>query len=345
MFKRSLSKQVLSETVAAPGQHCFYASLHALLLRQGVYTDEADLYFLCNGLSISYKGNFDHFGLRPMSDLLAQWSANTQVEVKHVTLMQNKELQDGESDKRNDFLILQDWSIALANGKSILLHLQSDHLDFHPVYQSNPGKGHVIQLYGLDMRQDVAYVSDHFLLEESGNVLSYSGKTNLALLLEGIEEYAYLNGDPAEEISMRQVIQACDRHLEQFLQESWSAYAVLFCDLDRLLLMNDEEFRQSCDTLYYQLRIESLMHLLQYTEQFIGRYQGLMSNEHGAYQLREDIYELRQLWKRHLLQLYKIGLRTNRDKLPDYIQHSLRLLADLKALLERMKTMVTHIHL
>lgn len=338
MFKRSLSKQVLPETVGAPGQHCFYASLHALLLRQGVYTDEADLYFLCNGLSISYKGNFDSFGLRPMADLLSQWSANTQVEVKHVTI-------DPALSKRNDFLILQDWSNALENGKSILLHLQSHCLNFHPVYQNNPSKGHVIQLYGLDMKQDEAYVSDHFLLEESGHVLSYNGKTNLTLLLEGITEYAYLNSDPAEELSVQQVIQACDRHLEQFLQESWSAYAVLFCDLDRLLEMEDESFRQSCDTLYYQLRIESLMHLLQYTEQFMSRYEGLMGSEHGTYQLREDIHELRQTWKRHLLQLYKIGLRVNREKVTDYIQHSLRLLAELKTLLERMRMTVYQIRL
>lgn len=203
----------------------------------------------------------------------------------------------------------------------------------------------MIQLYGLDMKQDEAYVSDHFLLEESGHVLSYNGKTNLTLLLEGITEYAYLNSDPAEELSVQQVIQACDRHLEQFLQESWSAYAVLFCDLDRLLEMEDESFRQSCDTLYYQLRIESLMHLLQYTEQFMSRYEGLMGSEHGAYQLREDIHELRQTWKRHLLQLYKIGLRVNREKVTDYIQHSLRLLAELKTLLERMRMTVYQIRL
>ncbi|MDN4616889.1 BtrH N-terminal domain-containing protein [Paenibacillus sp. PsM32] len=338
MFKRSLAKQVLPETVGAPGQHCFYASLHALLLRQGVYTDEADLYFLCNGLSISYKGNFDSFGLRPMADLLSQWSTNTQVEVKHVTI-------DPSLSKRNDFLILQDWSNALENGKSILLHLQSHCLNFHPVYQNNPSKGHVIQLYGLDMKQDEAYVSDHFLLEESGHVLSYSGKTNLTLLLEGISEYAYLNGNPAEELSVKKVIQACDLHLEQFLQESWSAYAVLFCDLDRLLDMDDEQFRANCDTLYYQLRIESLMHLLQYTEQFISRYEGLMGGEHYTDLLRSDLYELRQTWKRHLLQLYKIGLRVNRDKLPEYIQHSLRLLAELKAVLERMRMTVHQVRL
>ncbi|WP_046215533.1 BtrH N-terminal domain-containing protein [Paenibacillus wulumuqiensis] len=304
--------------------HCYYGAKRAMLKQRNIHMDETDVYFLSNGISFGYNGDIHTFGLRPIREMLAEWISHTGIELVCI---------DTESVQQDQADILQEWHRVLSLGNTVLLHVKTENLVYNPLYTDNPGKTHMVQLYGLHPQENLAYVGDHFLLDSSGAVLGYSGSTSLSELLEGTVEYAYMNNEEKITMEEQQIVSICADHLTEFLngedhgsQGAWgiAAYRRLIRDMEEVALLDGEAFTEACDTIYYHLRIESLSHLMRYTDHFIGKYQHLLGDQGPL--LQQEITALNQDTKRHLLQLYKMGLQKSSHRMAAYIQRSTELM-------------------
>ncbi|ANF96234.1 BtrH N-terminal domain-containing protein [Paenibacillus bovis] len=304
--------------------HCYYGAKRAMLQQCNIHLDETDVYFLSNGISFNYKGDIHTFGLRPIREMLEEWISHTGIELAYV---------DTEQKQQEQTVMLQEWHDVLSRGNTLLLHVKTENLVYNPLYTENPGKTHMIQLYGLHPQENIAYVGDHFLLDSSGAVLGYSGPSSLSELLEGTVEYAYMDHTGEAAMDEQQILSICTAHLDEFLNGqdhgsagAWgiAAYRRLVHDMKMMSLLEGEAFAEACDTVYYHLRIESLSHLMRYTDHFIQKYQHRLGEQ--AEQLQNEITALNQDTKRHLLQLYKMGLQNSPHKMESYIQRSTELL-------------------
>ncbi|WP_017811277.1 MULTISPECIES: BtrH N-terminal domain-containing protein [Paenibacillus] len=304
--------------------HCYYGAKQAMLEQCSIHMDETDIYFLSNGISFNYAGDIHTFGLRPIREMLQEWITHTGIALAYT---------DTTQEQQEHHAMLQEWHDVLSRGNTLLLHVKTENLVYNPLYTDNPGKTHMIQLYGLHSQENIAYVGDHFLLDSSGSVLGYSGPTSLSDLLEGTVEYAYMNHTGDAVMDEQQIIAVCTAHLDEFLNGqdqgtagAWgiAAYRRLVRDMEQMSLLEGEAFAEACDTVYYHLRIESLSHLMRYTDHFIRKYRDKLGIP--GEQLQAEITALNQDTKRHLLQLYKMGLQNSPHKMDAYIQRSTELL-------------------
>ncbi|WP_411349491.1 BtrH N-terminal domain-containing protein [Paenibacillus sp. WLX2291] len=318
--------------------HCFYGAMRAMLNQQGSQLEETDIYFLCNGPSLRYRGGsqYDTFGLRPIVEMLQEWSEHTGIGISYTSV---------EPEQRDQAEILREWYDVLSSGKTLLLHVETANLVYNQLFTESPGKGHIIQLYGLQPSDNIAHIADHFLLDQAGQVLGYNGTIPLHELLEGVIEYGYLQSEQGIDVTPQTVLSAAAIHIEEFLNGGLNsdgyttgiaAYGQLNAELASLRELDDVQFEETCGVVYYHLRIESLMHLLRYTSQFAERYRSLLGD--NAAELVNDLQQVQEQARRQLMKLYKMGARRDRSKLDAYMDSNIELLETMALKLEALVT-------
>ncbi|MEW4368885.1 BtrH N-terminal domain-containing protein [Paenibacillus kandeliae] len=310
--------------------HCFYGALQAVMKQQQIQLEETDIYYLCNGPSIAYAGGnqYDTFGLDPMIRMLQEWNDHTGVDISYTRV---------DQDNRDHAAIVQEWYEVLSSGKTLLLHADTGSLNYNELLSASPGGGHVVQLYGLQPSEDIAYIIDHFLLDKAGKVLGYNGTVRISDLLEGLVEYGSIQSTPGTKIPPEQILSAAITHLEEFLSggidehgqaHGIAAYRLLNTEMMNLSELDDEAFEEACGIIYYHLRVESLVHLLRYSTQLAVQHEALLGAE--APKLIRQIEQLQDHAQRLMMKLYKIGVRHNRSKLQAWTDSNRELLEHME---------------
>ncbi|WP_322903354.1 BtrH N-terminal domain-containing protein [Paenibacillus campi] len=325
--------QIMEDRVVI--NHCFYGVVRGMLNQKGMTLEESDIYMLCNGPFIAYNGQYDTFGQCPMVHMLKELEAHTGIGVHYKVV---------DLSARDRVAILQDWYEVLDSGQTLLLHMETSNLIYNQLYVESPGKGHVVQLYGLHAEQNTAHIADYYLLDKAGQVLGYNGTIPLSELLDGVVEYAYMSGETEHTVQPEQLMSACAEHVAEFLAGSidadgsangMAAYRYLNTQLASMQELDDAAFEATCALIYYHLRIESWMHLLRYTTQFVTDHEGLLGADGAS--LRSGMEGVQQMARRQLMMLYKMGIRRDRAALDRYLANNERMLDEFEMQLKKLQ--------
>lgn len=309
-----------------PGTHCLFGSIrNALASSYGYSISEAELYFMCDGLNVEYDPAHRPFWVgRSGEVMLQQFALHGPARLRYDFRI------DGEERKRE---LLRDLRQTLVSGHLALLFVNSSCLGFHKVYLENPGRQHVIILYGLDESNDTAYVGDSFLLDDGGTVLTYNGPTPLQKLLQGVYGAAFMDGLHTDASRKESVTGLAAERIRRFIsgkalkagvEHGHSAYMTLFDDLEQSVHADDSSFTERCKEAYYCLRIGGILHQLLYMKQFAEQYprEFAASDKDWPALLEEE----ETLWKKRLWQLYKLGLQRRKEGWPLFLEQTKELM-------------------
>ncbi len=325
--------QVMDDRVVI--NHCFYGVVRGMLNQKGMTLEESDIYMLCNGTYMAYNGQYDTFGQCPMVHMLKEMENHTDIGVHYKIV---------DLAARDRAAILRDWYEVLNSGQTLLLHMETSNLIYNQLYVESPGKGHVVQLYGLHAEENTAYIADFFLLDKAGKVLGYNGTIPLSELLDGVVEYAFLSGETESAVQTEQLMRACSEHAAEFLAggvnaqgdaTGMAAYRRLNAQLASMHELDDAAFEATCALIYYHLRIESLMHMLRYTTQFVTDHEQQLGAEGAS--IRSGMEQVQDTARRQLMMLYKMGIRRDRASLDRYLDGNARMLDEYEVQLRKLQ--------
>ncbi|MGF7034400.1 hypothetical protein J2T17_005351 [Paenibacillus mucilaginosus] len=336
-----------------PGTHCLFASVRTICEALGQTVTETELYFRCGGMLVEHSSAQPYRIGRPGEAMMEELAKHGDGPLTYT--FEPEELQEAR--------LLPAVEEALVRGEPVLLFVHSGCLDCcHEVYRDHPSRPHVICLYGLDRAADTAYIGDSFLLDMSGQALTYQGPVPLRRLLGGIYGAGFAGRTPsagrsetvlpgagretaAGEDSARTAAGAlaaagrrpADRagslrlaasRIREYLEapvpipasapgealrySGEAAYLRFFEVLREAAELPDAEFAQTCREVYYSLRIGGVMHMLLYLKGLVCEHPEAFA-ETGKEWIR-DLEEEELNWRKYLLQLYKIGLKLQKEQ-------------------------------
>lgn len=316
-----------------PGINCLYASLANMAQVEAWPLSECDLYFIADGVNVAYKPEMRPFYIGSEAEQLL------------TGLQQYLPIRYKPTDGNSSWI--DEMEQLLKQERMLLLYVDSRALTYHSIYQENMGREHFIVAYGADREKDALYVGDSFLLDYSGEALTYSGEASLTDIVQGVYGYAWIE----EGVSLPWTKQALMRQalatLDQFVQSSevygaspvhkgLAAYRRWFADMVRLEQVDRNSFTETLKNIYYQFRIGSMIHHLDYCAMFVREYAHWLP-EDAARNLSRWLTDARADWKKHGLMLYKTAIQHNTRKLAYIAEESGRMLdqheAQLRAFL------------
>ncbi|QWU13149.1 Butirosin biosynthesis protein H, N-terminal [Paenibacillus sophorae] len=320
-----------------PGDHCLFASLRNMLKSGfGIDMPEADIYFCCDGMNVEYHPDERPFWLGLSGDaMLRHFDADGPVRLRYSFDM------DHWPGKRQ---LLDEIAAELAAGRPVMLFAHSGCLTYHSIYRDNVSRPHVVFVYGMDPSAGVFHIGDSFLLDYSGTVHSYQGSASMNDLLEGLYGISFMAASQPvysrDDHDWKHVLQ---KRIASFLDDGrqaeggsvrgLQAYYAFIDRLENAAGMDAEPFANICKEVYYCLRIGSIMHQWTYFMQIVQEYP--QQFRHGMEHWTEMLEDEHSKWKKHLLQIYKTGLRGDRARWSSILHQGRLLLDRLRDLLNR----------
>ncbi|WP_426446085.1 hypothetical protein ACP26L_21070 [Paenibacillus sp. S-38] len=339
------------------GTHCLFASLRSIYEALGESVTETELYFRCGGMLVEHSSAQPYRIGRSGEAMMEELAKHAGRPLTYT--FKPDELQEGR--------LLPALEQALLRGEPVLLFVHSGCLDrCHEVYRENPSRPHVICLNGLDRTAGSAYIIDSFLLDMSGQALTYQGPVPLRRLLGGIYGAGFVGKSPYagrsgavspgagrgriaaagddsartaagalgaaarrsadQEEGLRLAASRIREYLEspahatvpaQAPDEALgysgeAAYLRFFEALQETAELPDPAFAETCREVYYGLRIGGVMHMLLYLQELVSEHPEAFP-ETGKEWIRE-LEEEQLCWRKYLLQLYKIGLKLQKEQ-------------------------------
>ncbi|MEC0182624.1 hypothetical protein P4H61_14165 [Paenibacillus peoriae] len=334
---------------ALPGKHCVYSSLRTSLRRYGVNMAESELFMLCGSMCAEYSGDLKRFGPEKYPEQLQEMAASGGPVIRVEPWIA------GVNDET-------DLLRVLTSGYGTMLHTSSTALTYHDVYVKNYPRGHVIELCGLDLGERTAQVNDSFLLDSSGQAMTYVGPARLDDLMQGIIEYAWLVEQPVR-LSPGELHAACAYHIRQYVtghEAVWrgvlspdesanqtgkaatgkhvkrgdAGYRAFVDDFRLLAEMEDQDFRAYCHEIYYNLRLGSALHLTDYTADYCLLHQASLGpHTQHVIELAQSLYAD---WHKLNLYIYKTGLQLRKQRIPEIRERALSLIERQRHMLEEL---------
>ncbi|ANY70213.1 hypothetical protein BBD42_29680 [Paenibacillus sp. BIHB 4019] len=298
------------------GLHCLFSGLYHILERErpeaAAESDEADIYFETNGLNLEYYGDLNRVWLASQQDIVERF-AQTYGLKPHASF--EVELNPGAALLRLREAVLQ--------GRMPLLFIRTTSLDYHEVFRDGEERNHLVLLLGWDDGSDSVLIGDSSFLDQAGHVTTYEGVLTVDALQKGLWGYAWFETDKERKPSsgserfnaVLQNIRSFNQGLElpgQRYQGSL-AYRIYVRDYAKLPALDAPAFSAVCRNVYYCFRVGGMLHQLEYLSAYIGRYEGRWPQE--GQELLYRVEGLREKWRKALMQLYKVGLSVQRDKI------------------------------
>ncbi|SFF39683.1 hypothetical protein SAMN04487969_13335 [Paenibacillus algorifonticola] len=310
------------------GLHCLFSGLYHILERErpeaAAESDEADIYFETNGLNLEYYGDLNRVWLASQEDIVDRFAQTYGLEL-HASF-------EAELDPDAALLRLRE---AVLQGRMPLLFVRTTSLDYHEVFRDGEERNHLVLLLSWDDGGDSIRIGDTSFLDKAGHITTYEGVLTVDALRRGLWGYAWFQADAEQNplsglgrfTAALQNIRSFNQGLElpeQRYQGSL-AYRMYVRDYAKLPALDALAFSAVCRNVYYCFRVGGMLHQLDYLAAYIGRYKGRWPQE--GQELLHRVEGLREQWRKALMQLYKVGLSVQRDKI-GLVQERFALLLD-----------------
>ncbi|EFM12343.1 hypothetical protein PaecuDRAFT_1023 [Paenibacillus curdlanolyticus YK9] len=326
---------VIPQMTVQPGSHCLFASIRTMLAAgYDVNLSEAEIYFRCDGMNVEYHPTTNPYWLGRSGDEMLRhmnWDGPARMQYS---------FEAGAWSDQGQFIA--DIKDELAAGRPVILFALSGFLTYHAIYRDNPSRPHVVVLYGIDEANDTVELIDSFLLEYSGEAHTYQGSASLSDVMKGLYGVGFLSGlkssFSSEEHDFMSVLH---ERINRFLTAQSSpdgssrhglqAYYGFVEGLEKAAELDADSFTNVCKEAYYCLRIGSVMHQWSYFMELVQEFPDAFRLGPDAWLKRFEAEHLD--WKKHLLNIYKFGLRSNRSGWPALLNQTRQLLDRQQSLL------------
>ena len=166
----------------------------------------------------------------------------------------------------------------------------------------------------------------------TNNIIQYKGPTEISNISNGIwgfGVYDFNNQCNIDEQTLLHIV--CER-LEKFNNGTSTnkgyagstAYRKYIEDFKTLKELDASEFQNTISQMYYDLRIDSILHLLSYTSNFIIHHSDVFGDR--VAELNQGAEYLYNRWKRISFKLLKLGITNNKKGIDNIINNSRELL-------------------
>lgn len=298
-----------------PGLHCLFSGMYHILELErpeaAAASDEAEIYFETNGLNLEYHGDLNRVWLASQQDI-AQRLADTY----------GLKLQASFAVERDPDPALQLLRQAVLQGRLPLLFVRTTALDYHEVFRDGKERNHIVLLLGWDDSSGTVRIGDTSFLNHGGHVMTYEGQLTIEALRLGLWGYAWFEACADRQVyADRERRRAALRNIEAYVQglelpgeryQGRLAYRMYVRALDQLPALEDTAFSAVCRNVYYCYRVGGMLHQLDYLTIFLERNRWSLTQDNQ--ELVSQLDGLKAQWRKTLMQLYKIGLTVQREK-------------------------------
>lgn len=322
-------KHVISEINFYNGRHCLFSSIYSICKSKGLPYSETDIFFICNGLEIRYGTSMNFFWQFPFEKFLKSFGSKCLADEIYFL-----DMKAGTWDSIFE---------AIKADKVVILNIYSNYL---PYIDSSFGDSfkHMVLLYGFDIEMQEAYIIDLYSIDPSGKVLTYNGKVKLSNIMEGTFGCAWFNAKTFRILSRDDIIEIANTNLNFYISDSVpdidgnytgiQALRKYFEDISSITELNDNEFKKMILRIYQELRLESIINLIDYIKDYIN--ENLDCSNKAVSKILIGLDENYKLWKKVLLYLYKIGIRVQREQITKLIYEAMQAIDLFEKLLKEV---------
>ncbi|SCY70985.1 BtrH N-terminal domain-containing protein [Alkaliphilus peptidifermentans] len=313
-------KHIIPQVKITKGVHCYYSSIFNIMDYNGIDLSEAELFMILGGFTIRYFSNFRRLDTTVHEEITTDFAKKLSTSINFI---------DGQ-DKSKAFEEIYE---SISNNNLVLLAIQNKYLDYNRVYQESEDYLHYILMYGYDIEAGLAYIADTFMLDHSGNALTYSGTMALDNIEKGIGAYACFNLRGKKLITKEDFFDQFITRFETFLKHQSDetdksiylgnqAIGKYIENIFPTEAMDKETFEKSCLDAIYNLKFGVMLHLMEYLIHILKKYSSMWNESEDL------IYELRLLkldWHKYFIYLLKVAYSGRREKAAETIKMGLEI--------------------
>ncbi|WP_368936674.1 hypothetical protein [Bacillus sp. SH8-8] len=155
------------------GITCYFAAVKDIMTyhnTNSVTITESEIYLLLNGSNIKYCENTNFFGY--------------DFEDPENLILLNDHLKYISGHEKNIVEIIEEY---IKKGNPLICFVESNYLQYHPIFSESNNDVHAIILYGIDQIKDKCYVLDSHIRIDPYKTETFIGEYSLSNILRGLQ--------------------------------------------------------------------------------------------------------------------------------------------------------------
>jgi hypothetical protein len=294
---------------------CIYSCLKTILHYKKKDFSEIDLFLMSKPLCFYYESVDDKIDPQNIGETNFKFDDY----LSNITLFKSNIIN---FDSIDDFC--QKTYDALRNNNPILLYLFTDQLRYHKLFSNDLRRIHCILLYGLDIRNNVAYIADPFIKLYSGEIHQYSGPIPISSFIDNLLTTAWIDLSDFQAVSDDQLINEIRKSIFDYLSGCKTADGTYigisalkeYCDNLKYLIFleNDDYFLKKCINISYTF---ALMYPIAFCD-FLSEY--FVKNRLGSFSTIQKLKNIVEQWENLRLVLLKVGITKNKEMIGDIVK-------------------------
>ena len=306
-------RYIIEDYRADLGKMCLYSSIRNILSHQKLDVSEGDAFFLADGLNMVYHSDTNSIG-NAMSSIVKLREYNLfDVDFSYI--------DKTEGDFWDNVLKV------LTKNNIVLLMANTKEFKFHDVYVVRKENFvHAILLYGIDTDNDIAFIGDVNIREDSGGITNYQGPTSLKVIKESSYGFCCI-GVKKDVILDRKdilkcVIKGLERYLKGGINEDNTSYGVQAVkeyvdNFEKVMILDDSAFEQACFKIHYSITVHSVNLGLDYMIDFLNS--DIKLKDDYYHELVSSLQVTKREWTKAALLILKIGKMHKKDRINEAI--------------------------
>jgi hypothetical protein len=318
---------VLENFNVIPGNIYLFSTIHNMMIYNEYRLSGADIFFLCNGLDISYESDLNYIGYIHPEELILHLVKDGVIKT-HAFFDQNHEELFGRS---SEVLLKYNPVLLFLNTQKLAYHKKG-----HP--ESNLDFGlarlHTVALYGINLEKDIVYIGDSFLQDMHGRVLTYRGPVPVPEIRESLIGFAWFEKKGSKNLSQEDIFRKTAENLALFLKGKRAgkqyrgnlALKKYVEDFKNLMELDDDLFTNTCLNVQYSLTIHSADVVIEYLNKMVKEVAEYRMD--NVEPLIEKLMKLKNEWDKIGLIMVKAGKSLQRQLVYESMDCSNKLLAE-----------------
>jgi len=244
-----IKEEILMESMikainVSAGINCMFATLQDVARTYGGNYFEPDLYFLCDGLHMTYDLSKEGLLIK-LSEKMSMHNAQVHAGIfAEKTSSGMTVLEDLSEDS-----VRRAIKKCLENNNPVFISVSQLELDYHYRFPnaSTIALHHILAVYGINTDTDEVYIGDSNILDNYGNIKCYTGWYPFSKIIKGIMGLLWFEGLPSGGVPREKVNRYAAEGLRKFV----------YAKPDKGFLYGQTAFRKSISELVNYAGIDS----------------------------------------------------------------------------------------